>query len=222
MLILIFAPPALHLATNFDAGNYYSLIGGIIGGIITLLVLLWQFTYENEKKREENKITARGIFEVNYLAKLDDKLQKCVVKGVRERLPNTNKDNNLIITLHGQKSVLDCYVIINMHHENDKRFDDSITAPIGLIVPDQTVVIPMASKRDNIDITILYRTLMSEMIKHKFVFNKGIVEPAKNERMYYKNSVKSITQDDLPDLISSTDGFNEIFASESQLFEYNK
>ena len=73
--ILIIPPVHYYCNTkqfgNFDSNNYYdftgNIVGGIIGGVLTLWTIFLQFNKENKRKREEKYALTRGFFELNYI-----------------------------------------------------------------------------------------------------------------------------------------------------------
>jgi len=202
ILLLIAFPAIAGLAQGFHAGNYYQLISGIIAGSITIFALLWQFTNEREKVRNEDRVKARGFFEINYLMKADDKIKPYVCM---QNIPENKHWYDypfIFLKLYSHEVVTNCRVSIFIN--NDK--ENSLEFLLGIVFPEQLFGIPLIIDSNEIDISISYDTKMKESILHSLSFKNGITKAS------VKNGERIVVTHDSREVAC--------IESDSVLFEY--
>jgi len=219
LLLLIFIPWMIRVTPRFSPENYYLILSGFIAGLITLFALVLQFAHEHEKTRKENRINARGIFEVNYciVGDLDNRLESYRIKT--KEYKDDQEPWHFILKLHNEKNIFDCHVRFN------GAGDDTEAALIGLVVPGQRIVVSnTVDHNKNIDIRIIYRTIMEEVIVHEFISKIENTEPSyaapQKESMFFTPYDGLITDENREEILS-TRPFVDILTSQSRLFQFS-
>lgn len=182
IIILIFAPWALQKAPDFNAENYYAVIGAIIGAFITLFALLWQFERENEKSEKERKRNqteqARGFFKLSYytnppqlhesgavyVPNTPECLKPYVLHG---RLDDTPLTGGIVMELFSSEFIKECTVDISY---NPTQYVKPPCRNIGLTMPGQKIAVPLEVMKSPLDFKIVYRTRYDEKIEHHIRF----------------------------------------------------
>lgn len=165
---------------HFFENNYYTLIAGVVGGIITLYALVLQFQHERTRSHEEKIISARCFFKVNYVngsqagKKID--VYKC-----RTSSKENDAKANFCLTLQLKSSafVYDCNVNINM--------ESIIHVCLGVVVPEQFIAVPIADVNKKFSIEITYKTQMNERLVHTLFFDDISTGMAEESVYFYRD-----------------------------------
>ncbi len=165
---------------HFFENNYYTLIAGVVGGIVTLYALVLQFQHERTKSHEEKIISARCFFKVNYVngSQVGKKID--VYKCRTSSKENDAKANfYLTLQLKSPAFVYDCNVNINL--------ESVIYVALGVVVPEQFIAVPIAYANKKFGIEIIYRTQMNEQLVHTLFFDDISTGKVEESVCFYRN-----------------------------------
>lgn len=164
----------------FFENNYYTLIAGVVGGIITLYALVLQFQHERTRLHDEKIVSTRCFFKVNYVNGSQAGKKIDVYKCRTSSKENDAKANfYLTLQLKSSTFVYDCKVNINT--------ESIIHVCLGIVVPGQFIAVPIADVNKKFSVEIIYKTQMNEQLVHSLFFNDISTGMAEENVYFYRD-----------------------------------